>query len=361
VGLGTARNFSSSRPLFQDLVENVPVIGRALYEADIEWDQKMRKEQEKMKRATKGKENVKKTKEMLKPKDSDVLRIILEDSTVQSKSEEMEHYFPNASVAPVTTLLLIPLAPTPSSRLPLSNDTRADRLLPFPQLASIHATHSTHSLRVSSLFTRLDQAHVWERGVKCSAYGQGRAQDDEGTCTVLKLEFLGWTAAEVRSVIGESGTGWCVLEEIREDDSDDAMLEEALSDISDEDLFATRHPTGMDMPETVTVMDPAQSFVLPTLDFSSSFISNTSSSKTPSEAEFNPPLHYSDPWLSSGASSPSLSPVSSFEDIASMAESERWVAVPEPPSQNGWFSDGRSRDRSVMSASSAEARENLFY
>ncbi|KAJ7744661.1 hypothetical protein B0H16DRAFT_1727223 [Mycena metata] len=36
VGLGTARNFSSGRPLFQQLADNVPIADRAFYEAD--WD-----------------------------------------------------------------------------------------------------------------------------------------------------------------------------------------------------------------------------------------------------------------------------------------------------------------------------------
>src|ERR1700685_1004392 len=36
VGLGTARNFSSARPIFQNLAQNVPVVGRAFWEADWE-------------------------------------------------------------------------------------------------------------------------------------------------------------------------------------------------------------------------------------------------------------------------------------------------------------------------------------
>lgn len=176
---------------------------------------------------------------------------------------------------------------------------------------------------------------------------------------MLKVEFVGWSAAEVRSVIGESGTGWCVLEEFCEDD--DGELEDALSDVSDEDLFSTRHPMGMDMPETLTVMDPAQSFVLPTLDFSSSFISSTSSSKTPSEAEFTGLSYYSDPWAFSGPSSPSLSSVSSLDEMMSVAESDGWVAVPDPPSQNGWFDDRAAHGRAVIDVRDGEPRENMFY
>ena len=46
VGLGTARNFSTGRPIFQHLIENVPVYARAFNEVD--WDTRIEEERERM-------------------------------------------------------------------------------------------------------------------------------------------------------------------------------------------------------------------------------------------------------------------------------------------------------------------------
>ena len=86
--------------------------------------------------------------------------------------EEAEHYFSAIVVAPVTTYLLVPLAPTPTSRIPLPLDplppcpgpSDQPKLLPLlSYIGSFHTSHATHSLRVSTLFTRLDQVNVWVR------------------------------------------------------------------------------------------------------------------------------------------------------------------------------------------------------
>ncbi|KAJ3976597.1 hypothetical protein EV361DRAFT_883207 [Lentinula raphanica] len=278
VGLGTARNFSSGRSVFQNLVENVPIAGRALYEAD--WNVHMQKEREAMKKTLK-RGNVKEArKEMLKAKNT----VSFETQSVS----EMNHYFAPEVQAPVTTLLLIPLAPTTTGRVPLpSNVTDHSTLLPpLSTLASIHNAHELHSLRVSALFSRLDAANVWERGVLCSAYSKGGT--DEGVCTVLKVEFAGWSAAEVRAVIGESGTGWCALEEIitriNQDEEGDIFSDASslLSDLSEESV------------DSHIAVEPAQSLVLPTLDFSSSF-------DQPASSDHDFTLDDPDPWAYSSS------------------------------------------------------------
>ncbi|TFK34846.1 hypothetical protein BDQ12DRAFT_688942 [Crucibulum laeve] len=359
VGLGTARNFSSSRPLFQNLVQNVPVAGRAFCEVD--WEVKMRREDAKMRRVATGKQTkAKYGKEMMKVKEAEIKMIIGGTDAAIPTPEEMEHYFPAAVAPAVTTYLLIPLAPTPTSRVPLPSTSSADRLLPLPQIASMHASHSVHSLRVSTLFMRLDQANVWARGVKCSAYGQGQGKsDDSAVCTVLKVTFEGWTKAEVRSVIGESGTGWCVLEEEYQDEQlEESEDEDGLSDASS--IFSNpfedynpeaEHQMNFGMP----AIDPSQSFVLPTLDFSSSFISSTASPPTTSvhaEGEFD------DPWADDFyPSSPSLSSVSSSASLSSGS----WV---EPPSTNGWFVQGlgfSSQFAGRGGFEDGEPREQMFY
>ncbi|KAF7981020.1 hypothetical protein HWV62_35450 [Athelia sp. TMB] len=288
VGLGTARNFSSTRPIFQNLAQNVPVAGRAFWEAD--WDViKMRDEC----RVKMGKENgpmaQAQTKEMIKPTNNASLLFadVKSNASLDSTSEdaaEFERYFPttNPATAGLTTYLLIPLAPTPTSRLPLSaSPLPSDRLIPLPELASLHYSHSTHSLRVSSLFARLDSASVWHKGVSCDAYSSGRhSTEGRGVCTILRVSFAGWSAAEVRSVIGESGSGWCELYEANTeatavpdvDSEDDASEMDAFSEADSH--WAPSHDGGA----LEDHIDPSQSFVLPTLDFSSSFLASASSS-----------------------------------------------------------------------------------
>ena len=60
VGLGTARNFTTGRPIFAHLAENVPVAGRALSEAD--WKIQRKKEQARLAKANAKKEQKKKVK-----------------------------------------------------------------------------------------------------------------------------------------------------------------------------------------------------------------------------------------------------------------------------------------------------------
>ena len=213
VGLGTARAFHSGRPIFQNMVDNVPIATRALWEA--EWDVKMKKkEARRMHRAIQNK-TVPKSQEMLKPKPP----VIAEP---QCDTSEFDVYFPVEPTPAVTTHLLVPLAPTPTARLPLSARTDgggAHPLLPISDLASIHTTHRLHSLRVSTLFSRLDTANVWDDpGVNVDAYAFGPRHDaQEKQCTILRVTFRGWNASRVRSILGHSADEWYSLEETHPD------------------------------------------------------------------------------------------------------------------------------------------------
>ncbi|KAF7294096.1 hypothetical protein MKEN_01456200 [Mycena kentingensis (nom. inval.)] len=339
VGLGTARSFSTSRPIFQHLAENVPVVGRAFYEAD--WELKMREEMAAMRRPTKKTSAIQKSKETLKP--TSVAKAIVEDNN------ELDHYFPAPSVPAVTTHLLVPLAPTPTSRAPLP-EFPVGRL-PLRSLLDIHDQHETQSLRVASLFQRLDNADVWTRGAICSAYSSSAGPD--GVCNVLKIEFIGWSMAAVRGVIGESGTGWCVLEEEHSAALDPTLdSEDGLSDTSS--LLS-----GMATPLSP---NPAQSLVLPTLDFSSSFRGSWSASSAGS-----------DPAIDDGAFSYAHSNDSSeWSDVSPASEPERWFGNsgdnPWVSSESlssvgsgssswlGFSSDFGQRQRQAESALSAEGR-----
>ncbi|KAF8515890.1 hypothetical protein JB92DRAFT_2912991 [Gautieria morchelliformis] len=202
VGLGTARNFSTSRPIFQNLVQNVPVAGRSFYE--VGWDVKLRKEKNSKIRRPKNTHRKAKVadKLILSPEP-------ISSSASMSYDEEVRHYFGAPARQLVTTYLQIPLAPTPTSRVRLPSSP-SPRLLPLPALAKEHASHSKHAIRVSSLFRRLDAARVWERGVSCETFG-----DPSGLCTILRLEFEGWTEDMVRDVLGDAGKDWCTIQEVR--------------------------------------------------------------------------------------------------------------------------------------------------
>ncbi|TCD70592.1 hypothetical protein EIP91_002622 [Steccherinum ochraceum] len=300
VGLGTARNFSTGRPIFQSLADNVPVVGRAFWEADIH----VKMMDERARIMTKKNTETKKAKrrEMLKPRPVQQITPHTEAMHEEdAQKEELDHYFPQASEPEVTTYLLIPLAPTPTNRLPLRDTphlhTSTHPLLPFSLLSSLHTDHATHTLRVSTIFARLDGSRVFDDPrVSCSAYG-----DPSGMCTILEVRFDGWSEHQVRSVLGEAGMGWCVMEEIRKEDEveDQVAMEEILANM---DTDAEAEKTGFSSPLTPSSpdhleIDPSTSFVLPTLDFSASFPvqSNTWASPPPTPLD---DLTFHNEWLS---------------------------------------------------------------
>lgn len=357
VGLGTARNFSSARPLFQNIAENVPIAGRAFWEAD--WEIKLQKEREMM-RPKKYSPN----KENRRPRHRGLQEARPVFTAVPSTEDELERYFPTSAIEEVTTVLLIPLAPTPTSRLPLPTNpsvhTSNHPLIPFSYLASVHDNHAIHSLRVSTLFAKLDAAHTFEDlGVTCSAFGHS-----SGICTILEVKFAGWTETRVRGVLGEAGTGWCVLEEIRENDS--VAMDEVLSEMSFDTRSSSPHP------DRDVEMDPSASFYLPTLDFSASLPVETlpwSRTTPPSVSTPMSDLEFHNAWSSVHASSDSESDaLSDISESVSLDSASSWGDVFASPSSrrssaNEWtplnFSSSftsRVQDADV----NEEPREYLF-
>lgn len=347
VGLGLARNFSTTRPIFQQLADNVPVVGRTFYE--IDWDVQMRNEHERMqKMSRKSSKKVPRTQEMnrcMQKKRTSTTSSHTERQTADNADclAEIDHYFPSVNAAAVTTYLLIPLAPTPTLRHPLSltpslTSIREEPTLlpPLSFLGDLNASYSTHALRVSTLFTHLDQANVWARGVKCSAYSHGHDHrrrnsmsnvGEEDACTILKVEFAGWTRAEVRGILGESGTGWCVLEEVTQEDDNDALSDSgSLSSelLGSEPDFRSALDTGLGYSMAI---DPAESFVMPTLDFSSSFLDSSTlslSQRISVNNQFVTEVE-NEPWTDES----SLSGSSSFPRPSDL--------IVDPPTLNGWF------------------------
>lgn len=265
VGLGTARNFHSSRPLFQNLVENAPMSLRAFTEADWELESNGKQPAKVAKR--KETPQVKKTKEMTKP-------IEKRAQPVPETPVEFDHYF----VAPpveVTTNLFIPLAPTPSSRQPLPS-IPSPSLIPLSILLDVHASYELHSIRVSSLFSRLGAARVWvDPGVSCSVGG-----DPSGLASIMKIEFKGWNKAQVQTVLGDAGKGWCMMQEFGMEDLPDSAppspsLSGILSGVSTPLSGYSTPPFGFDEedfiadnPSSEYDVDPSNSLEIPALDLS---------------------------------------------------------------------------------------------
>ncbi|KAF9052881.1 hypothetical protein BJ165DRAFT_809565 [Panaeolus papilionaceus] len=361
VGLGTARNFSTGRPIFQHLVENVPVACRAIYELDV--DLKLpAKRREAMRNMINSNGIVERSKERVKAK-STPIKTQEECTTESTLEEDMEQYFA-LDLPPVSTYLLVPLAPTPTSRAPLPAnlvDDDVNLLPPLAELGAIRTSHSTHALRVSTLFMRLDQANVWARGVSCSAYSQGQqyrhhqtdsigGKDEDiniGSCTILKVEFIGWTKAEVRGVIGESGSGWCVLEEVWHND----CLDEHFSDT---DSLASDTLDLSLQDQRTSFVDPAQSLVLPNPE------SSVSGHSSPTLSSYNVLSDSSDleddPWADLFSPYPKRS-----------SYPQTFV---DPPSLNGYYQrapdnhiglvfGSRIGDESMSTTSSL--RENLWF
>jgi hypothetical protein len=185
--------------------------------------------------------------------------------TAAGTEAEFDNYFA-PQVPDVSTTLLIPLAPTPTTRVPLAHTFAYDRhpLVPFLELSALHVDTERHASRVRALFEQLDFAQAWDKGATCETLGGSRG------ASVLRVRFAGWSAHAVRGILGEAATGWCVLEEERADDEEcgDSEPEDAALSVSMSDV-ALDGP-GIAELNLSSPVDPAYSFVLPTLDFSAS-------------------------------------------------------------------------------------------
>jgi len=269
VGLGTARNFTTGRPIFQsvaDKMHNIPVASRAILEADFDTRTKHDSAM-----ALKLKRNRTRSKKRAHP-DCASTKLDFHPAatrpTVEAAAEseaEIDKYFAPAQVPDVSTTLLVPLAPTPTTRVPLAHTFAYDRhpLVPFLELSALRVDTERHASRLRALFEQLDAAQVWDQGATCEALGGSRGAG------ILRIRFAGWSAHAVRGILGEAATGWCLLEEERAVafDSED---EEAAMSLSDVDSATTLDCAGLAELNLSSPVDPAHSVVLPTLDFSAS-------------------------------------------------------------------------------------------
>jgi hypothetical protein len=293
VGLGTARTFATTRPIFANLVENVPVAARSLLEADFDF----KVAQGHRLRVLKAKkENKKTTKSKVKARSSVLAAASASAVTDKLDIEALAQYFKAAPEAAVVTFLDIPLAPTPTGRMPLAEHPLAGPpVAPLRTLADTHSAHNKHAIRVASLFRRLDSANVWENGAAMEAFG-----DRTGLCTVLRVKFSGWTDEMVKNIIGEGGKGWCTLIETRNEAPSPWADEHSPLD---DDRFSSGSLSPLPWADDssrmrdVNFAAATNSFVMPSMDFSARFSSRASSvalvasiPSTPFHSDFDEPF-----------------------------------------------------------------------
>lgn len=298
VGFGTARNFTTGRPIFQNIADNmhnIPVVTRAFLEADLD----MRTKDDRGLALKLKHTRTKSKKRSCCSCASDKVQFhpaatrptVAAAAAAEETEAELDKYFV-PQVPDVSTTLLIPLAPTPTTRVPLSHTFAYDRhpLVPFLELSALRVDTERHASRVRTLFEQLDAAQAWDKGAVCETLGGARG------ASVLRVRFAGWSAHAVRGIIGEAATGWCILEEERtEYEFGDSKPEECLSDIGSG--VAPDDP-GIAELNLNSPIDPAYSFVLPTLDFSASVV--PPSINRPSDATADLPFSDTTSRVSSG-------------------------------------------------------------
>ncbi|CAE6509277.1 unnamed protein product [Rhizoctonia solani] len=251
VGLGTARNFSS-RPVFQHLAENVPIALRSAAELDL--DPRVRKSKAARVAERPSAANKKKARTP-RPKTAKLTATVApEPASVLSDIEaEFAHYFP-VVVSSVVTVLTVPLQPS-TIRSPLPEPREDASPLDLASFVPTISSYQTHRLRVDTLFDRLTRADVWKRGASTTVYDTG-----SGVADIIQVQFDGWSAADVRKVLGHAGQGWCTIEERA-----NLPVERDAARVEDE------WNTLRESIANSNVEDTEVTLVLPTLDFSASY------------------------------------------------------------------------------------------
>jgi hypothetical protein len=326
VGLGTARNFTTGRPIFQsiaDKIYNIPVTGRAFLQADL--DMRMKDDHALV---FKRKEASATHKESKRRSGAESLALTsckvpscpaTTHTTTDSVQADFDKHFAPLQTSDISTTLLIPLAPTPTARVPLAHSLACDRhpLIPFAELSALHIDMERHASRVKVLFEQLDAAQVWDEGATCEALCGARGAG------ILHVRFSGWPAYAVRGILGEAATGWCILEEERREEvEDEDDLDAAMSDV---EVGSAQDCSGLAELNLSSPIDPAFSFVLPMLDVSAS---STIASVTP-------------PAPAGRASSASAA-AAPFSDLASNVSSSDFEIFSDP----GSISDSLGSDDS---------------
>ncbi|KAK4705996.1 hypothetical protein P7C70_g193, partial [Phenoliferia sp. Uapishka_3] len=318
LGLGVARNFSSSRPVLDNIIQNVPLGLRALVDADGIDSRKWKK----VKQGIRVKEStVVKGKGRAFPRAKEMKRIefnsFFGSTTVEAATSVVDEQAPVAAATNATialVFLLVPFLEFDPSTSETSPDFLSHRILTpavLHNLQYVQRAHETHAHRIHSLSNRLTQAGVF----------------DDANITVELLFVNGekmveirfptaWTRADVEQACGDwRGTEprWYDIvggETGSTSDSDgDGGLEEEFSFSSssrDSDDFAVHD-------------DIASTFILPSVDH----VQFSPAVSISAEAEAT---HWSDDWdahdVTWGAASENASTVWESEGLGESEEFE---------------------------------------
>lgn len=223
IGLAAARNFSSARPVFQNVVQNAPLGLRVLGDSDRLDMRKLKKDMKAAilrARAEKGK-GVPGSKTLFQSMDISV------------DSASMAYYFSQARAArdgegdsartePIeaSAQLVLPLNPVTDSTHFLSYDEDAEQSKFFSamlmsDLRMLSELHGMHHARMRNLIHRLESAGCFEPNA--TGFSEVQAHLDEiGNRIVVTFYGPRWSMADVKQVLGYyDGPTWFNLVDLR--------------------------------------------------------------------------------------------------------------------------------------------------
>lgn len=210
VGLGSARNFSSAKPIFQNVVQNAPLGLRVLGDADMLDMRKFKKEMKAAmlkRQASKGKERAASN--------------LFEPLTMQGQnSEEMAYYFgaTSSDETKPSVQLLIPLNPVNGATSFLSLDKSVDggdaffSAMLMSDLRFLSELHGNHHAKLRNLIGKLESVGCFDVDPDTSCPAAKAVLDEQGEKLVVTFYGAKWTATEVRQVLGfYEGQAWYEL------------------------------------------------------------------------------------------------------------------------------------------------------
>lgn len=215
VGLGSARNFSSSRTVFENVVNNAP-LGLRVFGDDEFLD--MRALKRDMKQACLKQQ--KQEAHMGKGKGRLVDSMNTASSFLRFKSKRtpshIDEYFPidmqALALNKPSVQLLLPIAPAQDKAYFLSineeaEDSRFFSAMLMSDLRLLHDMYGRHHARMRNIIQKLEHAGSFEVDESTGQSSVRAVLDEDRGCIVVTFFGERWTMADVRQVLGYYQTG----------------------------------------------------------------------------------------------------------------------------------------------------------
>lgn len=220
MGLGTARNFSSSRTVFENVVQNAPLGLRILGDKDRldmrslkrEMRQAYHKQQKQAAQMGKGKGKA----------------LFLENSFIGSRNGPagIDEYFPvnvqEMNTTQASVQLILPLNPVndEASFMSLNEDAEESRFFSamlMSDLRLLHDMYGRHHARLRSIIQKLESAGCFEPDERTGWTSVKALLDEANARLVVTFYGTRWTMADVRQVLGhyETRSSWFELVDLR--------------------------------------------------------------------------------------------------------------------------------------------------